>query len=124
MWSVRLLLVPTIPLLLFSLGALVLYYGAPGRFDTLMATLGSEAFIRLVLFFAPFLLFAVIALAALYLGRPARPGVAVVPAAAGSSAEAYGGRSMWGVALLSAGLTATAMLGLAGIGVVAYLLLR
>jgi hypothetical protein len=31
---------------------------------------------------------------------------------------------MWGVALLSAGLTATAMLGLAGIGVVAYLLLR
>ncbi len=123
-WSVRLLLVPTIPLLLFSLGALVLYYGAPGRFDTLMTTLGSEAFIRLVLFFAPFLLFAVIALAALYLGRPARPGVAVVPAAPGSSAEAYGGRSMWGVALLSAGLTATAMLGLAGIGVVAYLLLR
>jgi hypothetical protein len=117
-------LVPTIPLLLFSLGALVLYYGAPGRFDTLMTTLGSEAFIRLVLFFAPFLLFAVIALAALYLGRPARPGVAVVPAAPGSSAEAYGGRSMWGVALLSAGLTATAMLGLAGIGVVAYLLLR
>jgi hypothetical protein len=123
-WSVRLLLVPTIPLLLFSLGALVLYYGAPGRFDTLMTTLGSEAFIRLVLFFAPFLLFAVIALAALYLGRPARPDEAIVSPPKVRGAEAHGLRSMWGVALLSAGLTATAMLGLAGIGVVAYLLLR
>lgn len=123
-WSVRLLLVPTIPLLLFSLGALVLYYGAPSRFETLMMTLGSEAFIRLVLFFAPFLLFAVIALAALYLGRPARPGAVTIPAGAAPGAQAHGARSMWGVALLSAGLTATAMLGLAGIGVVAYLLLR
>ncbi len=123
-WSVRLLLVPTIPLLLFSLGALLLYYVAPGRFDTLMITLGSVAFIRLVLFFAPFLLFAVIALAALYLGRPERPGPGPVTVAAVSGAQAYGTRSMWGVALLSAGLTATAMLGLAGIGVMAYLLLR
>jgi len=123
-WSVRLLLVPAIPLLLFSLGALVLYYGAPSRFDTLMATLGSEAFIRLVLFFAPFLLFAVIALAALYLGRPARPAAAMVSANIPSAGPSSGVRSMWGVALLSAGLTATAMLGLAGIGVVAYLLLR
>ena len=123
-WSVRLLLVPASPLLLFSLGALVLYYGAPSRFDTLMATLGSEAFIRLVLFFAPFLLFAVIALAALYLGRPARPAAAMVSANIPSAGPSSGVRSMWGVALLSAGLTATAMLGLAGIGVVAYLLLR
>ncbi|MCJ7511811.1 MAG: hypothetical protein MUO23_02440 [Anaerolineales bacterium] len=125
-WSVRLLLIPTIPLLLFSLGALVLYYGAPSRFETLMATLGSEAFIRLVLFFAPFLLFAVIALASLYLGRPSRPGVLVIdgPAVPADRLEGAPPRSMWAVALLSAGLTATAMLGVAGIGVVAYLLLR
>ena len=123
-WSVRLLLVPAIPLLLFSLGALLLYYGAPSRFETLMVTLGSDAFIRLVLFFAPFLLFAIIALAALYLGRPARPGEAMGLAPEGIGGLASDRRSMWGVALLSAGLTATAMLGLAGIGVVAYLLLR
>ncbi len=124
-WSVRLLLIPTIPLLLFSLGALLLYYGAPARFDTLMATLGSEAFIRLVLFFAPFLLFAVLALASLYLGRPAQPtGMVASPATAWEAVAVSPGRSLWAVALLSAGLTATAMLGLAGIGVVGYLLLR
>jgi hypothetical protein len=123
-WSVRLLLIPTIPLLLFSLGALLLYYAAPARFETLMVTLGSDAFIRLVLFFAPFLLFAIIALAALYLGRPAQQGEALDLAPQGIGELASGRRSMWGVAVLSAGLTATAMLGLAGIGVVAYLLLR
>jgi hypothetical protein len=127
-WSVRLLLIPTIPLLLSSLGALILYYGAPERFETLMATLGSTAFLRLVLFFAPFLLFAIIALAVLYLGRPARPvaGAEAIYASATPPAGVATGvaRSAWAIAILSAGLTATAMLGLAGMGVVAYLLLR
>lgn len=64
-------LVPTVPMLLASVGALALFYVAPTRFDGWIARLPGESFIRAALFFAPATLFAVVVLAALYaLERP------------------------------------------------------
>jgi hypothetical protein len=64
-------LVPTVPMLLASVGALALFYIAPTRFGGLIARLPGESFIRAALFFAPATLFAVVVLAALYaLERP------------------------------------------------------
>lgn len=61
-----LVLVPTVPMLFASVGALALFYIAPTRFGGLIARLPGESFIRAALFFAPATLFAVVVLAALY----------------------------------------------------------
>jgi hypothetical protein len=61
-----LVLVPAVPMLLVSAGALALFYLAPTRFDGLITRLPGESFIRAALFFAPVTLFAVVVLSALY----------------------------------------------------------
>jgi hypothetical protein len=67
----RLVLIPTVPMLLLSVAALGLFYIAPTRFGNLIARLPGETFIRTALVFAPATLFAVVVLALLYaLERP------------------------------------------------------
>jgi hypothetical protein len=61
-----LVLVPTVPMLLISVGALLLFYLAPVRFGDLLARLPGESFIRTALVFAPATLFAIVVLALLY----------------------------------------------------------
>lgn len=66
-----LVLIPTLPMLFFSIAALVFYYAAPARFGNLIARLPGDQFIRSALAFAPAALLAVVILAALYaLERP------------------------------------------------------
>lgn len=77
-------LVPTVPMLLASVGALVLFYLAPGRFGALLARLPGDEIIRSVLIFAPATLFAVVVLAVLYaLDRPPEAASAAKAPAAG-----------------------------------------
>ena len=67
-----LVLIPSVPLLLLSVAALVLFYISPNRFGALISRLPGEAFIRMALVFAPATLFAVVVLALLYaFDRPA-----------------------------------------------------
>ena len=73
-----LLLIPSIPMLLGSVGALALFYVAPVRFGGLIARLPGDEFIQTVLFFAPATLFAVVVLAFLYAREPG-PAVALTP---------------------------------------------
>jgi len=61
-----LVLFPAVPMLLFSVATLVLFYLAPGRFGSLIARLPGESFIRTALVFAPATLFAIVVLAVLY----------------------------------------------------------
>jgi hypothetical protein len=61
-----LVLLPTVPMLLASIAALVLFYASPGRFESLLGRLPGEEAIRTILFFAPATLFAVVVLAFLY----------------------------------------------------------
>jgi hypothetical protein len=61
-----LVLIPTVPLLLGSVAALVLFYLAPGRFSALLARLPGDELIRSILIFAPATLLAVVVLAVLY----------------------------------------------------------
>jgi hypothetical protein len=75
-----LVLVPTLPMLLFSVAALALFYLAPARFGGLISRLPGESIIRSVLVFAPATLFAVVVLAILYvIDRPGKglPGLAL-----------------------------------------------
>jgi hypothetical protein len=64
--AATLVLIPTVPMLLFSIAALGLFYIAPGRFGNFISRLPGEVFIRTALVFAPATLFAVIVLAVLY----------------------------------------------------------
>jgi hypothetical protein len=67
----KVVLIPTVPLLLLSVAALALFYSAPARFGALLARLPGDELIRTVLIFAPATLFAVVVLALLYaLERP------------------------------------------------------
>ena len=61
-----LVLVPAVPMLLLSIGTLLLFYLAPVRFGDLLARLPGESFIRTALVFAPATLFAIVVLALLY----------------------------------------------------------
>jgi hypothetical protein len=59
-------LVPAVPMLLISVGSLLLFYFAPTRFGELLSRLPGESFIRSALIFAPATLFAIVVLAVLY----------------------------------------------------------
>jgi hypothetical protein len=59
-------LVPAVPMLLLSVGTLLLFYLAPTRFGELLSRLPGESFIRSALVFAPATLFAIVVLAVLY----------------------------------------------------------
>jgi hypothetical protein len=61
-----LVLVPSIPMLLASAAALLLFYMAPVRFGSLISRLPGESVIRTILIFAPATLLAVVVLALLY----------------------------------------------------------
>jgi len=65
-WAAKLVLIPSVPLLLGSVAALGLFYAAPTRFSRLLARLPGEDLLRTILFFAPVTLFAIVVLAALY----------------------------------------------------------
>ena len=67
--AVSLVLVAAVPILLVSLAALGLFYLSPARFESVIARIPYEAFVRLALTFAPAILFAVVLLAYLYLGK-------------------------------------------------------
>ncbi len=67
-------LVPAVPMLLLSVGTLLLFYLAPTRFGELLSRLPGESFIRSALVFAPATLFAIVVLAVLYaVEKPAMP---------------------------------------------------
>lgn len=68
-----LFLIPSVPMLLGSVGALALFYVAPVRFGGLIARLPADEFIQSVLFFAPATLFALVVLAFLYAREPGPP---------------------------------------------------
>src|SRR3972149_4570000 len=71
-WVAGLLLVPSVPLLLLSVGALGLFYVAPQRFGELLERLPGDQYLRSALAFAPAVLLAFVVLAILYaLERPA-----------------------------------------------------
>ena len=75
-------LLPTVPILLASIAALVLFYVAPARFGSLLGRLPGEETIRTLLFFAPATLFAVVVLAFLYaVERPTAPKGPPIPRA-------------------------------------------
>jgi hypothetical protein len=61
-----LVLVPSVPMLLASAAALLLFYMAPVRFGNLISRLPGESLIRTILVFAPATLLAVVVLALLY----------------------------------------------------------
>jgi cation transport ATPase len=61
-----LVLVPSVPMLLASAAALLLFYMAPVRFGNLISRLPGESVIRTILVFAPATLLAVVVLALLY----------------------------------------------------------
>jgi hypothetical protein len=65
-WAATAVLVTAIPLLLLSSLALVVFYAAPTRFESILARLPGEAAIRTILIFAPVTLLAIIVLAVLY----------------------------------------------------------
>jgi hypothetical protein len=65
-WAASAVLVMAVPLLLFSSLALVIFYAAPARFESILSRLPGEAAIRTVLIFAPVTLLAIIVLAVLY----------------------------------------------------------
>ena len=59
-------LIAAIPMLLLSSLALIVFYAAPERFDSILARLPGETAIRTILIFAPVTLLAIIVLALLY----------------------------------------------------------
>ncbi len=98
-----LVLLPTVPLLLFSVAALALFYVAPGRFAALLARLPGDEFIRTVLIFAPATLLAVVVLAGLYaLERPEAPAKAAAPSERAAPRVGMNRLVLWG--LLAPGL--------------------
>jgi len=67
------ILVPAVPMMLFSVLALAAFYLKPDRFTALLERLPGTEFLRVALIFAPATLFGVVLLAALYALEPAAP---------------------------------------------------
>lgn len=113
--------------LAIALGGVGLFYLAPDRFERLLQRLPYDTLIRFTLYFVPAMLTAVVALASMYLigkerttemRRPVRP-LAKRRLSLPSSA-----RGSLAVAVLVAGLSLSAALGLGLLGALAYLVLR
>jgi hypothetical protein len=124
--AVGIALVSAAPILLFSLAALGLYFFLPMRFEQVLARLPYEEFTRLVVTFAPAVLFALVLLAFLYLkkqrigsAQPMEVGTAR-PMGIGYPAL----RSTIAVWVLVGGLILTAAVGLGLLCVVIYLIVR
>ena len=79
-----LVLFPAVPTFLGSVLALAMFYMAPERFNAWIARLPGEAAIRMVLIFAPVVMFAVVVLAFLYAITDSGPDEGTASLAAGS----------------------------------------
>ena len=98
-------LVPTVPLLFASVGALALFYLSPERFGRFLERLPGDDLIRSALVFAPATLFAVVVLAVLYaLERPSAAPAAVIRRRPGASWADWGVLLGLPLLLLSAGV--------------------
>jgi len=121
-WSVRLILLASLPLLGLTTGGLALFYAQPEWGESLVAKLGVSAFIKIGLVFAPAVLVALVALASLYLSRTrAVKGPAEAPSAAMVETPARFGWAAWA---LIAALAASSLAALGVTLAVVYLLLR
>lgn len=108
-WFVLFTAVPT---LLVSLAALVVYRYSPDRFADWFERLSDGTFIRLVLVFAPAILFSLVVIAILYLwGDRIRSAI-------------QSRRSTIAVSVMGVGLFLTSVFGMALLGVIVFLLLR
>jgi hypothetical protein len=113
-----LVLVPTIPLFLFSLAGLALSYIEPEAFSAWIERISLDDWIRLGLIFTPTSLAAVLFLALLVLGAQRRPSPAVEAAPVGRSQTSP---AVW---TLVVGLSLSAGMAMGLLGAVALLLLR
>lgn len=101
-----------LPTLLISLVALVVYRYSPDRFADWFERLSDGTFVRLVLVFAPAMLFALVVIAILYLwGGRIRSAI-------------QSRRSKIAVSVMGVGLFLTSVFGMALLGVIVFLLLR
>ena len=124
--AVSLVLVAAAPILLVSLAALGLFYLSPARFESVIARIPYEAFVRLALTFAPAILFAVVLLAYLYLGKrgledATQPTVSKQAQRRTINFQRW--RSLFALWVFVGGLILTAMVVLGLLGVVIYLVL-
>jgi hypothetical protein len=110
--GVGFVLVSALPTLLISLAALGLYRFDPDQFASWFDRLSDGTFTRLVLVFAPAMLFALVVIAVLYLwGEKVR-----------SVIESR--RSTIALSVMGVGLFLTSVFGMALLGVIVFLLLR
>lgn len=110
--GVGFVLFTALPTLLISLAGLGLYRFAPDKFASWFDRLSDGTFIRLVLVFAPAMLFALVVIAVLYLwGERVR-----------SAIESR--RSTIALSVMGVGLFLVSVFGMALLGVIVFLLLR
>lgn len=127
-WSVRLILLASLPLLGLTIGGLSLFYAQPEWGERLVAKLGVSAFVKIGLVFAPAVLVALVGLASLYLARtravqsPAEMTTTngETPTATVEAPARFG----WAAWALVAALAASSMAALGVTLAVVYLLLR
>ncbi len=127
-WSVRLILLASLPLLGLTTGGLALFYAQPEWGESLVAKLGVSAFVKIGLVFAPAVLVALVVLASLYLARTrAVPSSAETMTQDGDTRAVSRGepaRFGWGAWALVAALAASSLAALGVTLAVVYLLLR
>ena len=127
-WSVRLILLASLPLLGLTTGGLALFYAQPAWGERLVAKLGVTAFVKIGLVFAPAVLVALVVLASLYLARTRAVKVPAEALIAGSDSTAVAAgappRFGWGAWALVAALAASSLAALGVTLAVVYLLLR
>jgi hypothetical protein len=89
-------LIPAVPLLLASVGALLAFYLAPARFNALLNRLPGDDLIRSALIFAPATLVAVIVMAVLYANEaPRREAAEATRPSARRSGLRFRSRGVW-----------------------------
>jgi len=123
-WSVRLILLATLPLLGLTLGGLILFYAQPEWGDRLVAKLGVTAFVKLGLVFGPAVLVALVVMASLYLARPRAADSLLEGAGEAPIVPQHSGRRTWSTWAFIAALAASSMMAVGVTVVVVYLLLR
>jgi hypothetical protein len=114
------ILIPALPLLLFSLGGLGLYLASPELLETIVEKLSQATVIRLALIFTPAVTLALVLMAGLYLFVPG-------PRATTGDQMPKGyesARQIIASVILLSGIGATALIGLGMLGAIAWLLLR
>jgi hypothetical protein len=120
-WGVALTLLASMPLLLLSLSALAVFLFSPERFQSLLASLTQEAFLRIALVFTPAVLLSLVLLAVLFLffSRPAQAEASDEP-----ESSDHTRRQAVAVWVLTGGLAGSAVVALGLLGVALYLIVR